>query len=165
VPITRAKPIVDTSSVITDVRSDCDALGSIRPGDWVQLRRQEPEHADKNVIVLSDYKGRRLGRISPELSRSVGPHMAAGWRTFCLISQVVAVGSERCVQASVIVFCYDRRDDELVRPALLNLATRIRKDMQHSRYVAVPSPKRRGSFHGLPVAVIATEEPAYQLRK
>lgn len=159
----RRAPIVDTSEIITDADSDRNALGSLRPGDWAHLKREPLNHADRNGVLLFDGVGRRLGHISPALAKVVRPRMASGWRNWCLVSQVISMESEEAPQGAVIVFCYDRRDEYQVSPALLDLATRIRKGMHHNLYVAVPSRRRRGSFHGLPVNVDTTEEPAYGL--
>ena len=161
----KARPIVDTSDIVTDEESDRAAFTELKPGDWVQLRRRPLDYEDKHAVCVFDYKGRRLGQLRPDLAKSCGPHMAAGWRTFCLVSQVVAAQPGSPAHGSVIVFCYDHEDDDEVRPALLDLSTRIRKGMYLRHYVAAPAPRRRGSFHGLPVNVSALEEPAYQLNR
>jgi hypothetical protein len=156
----RRAPIVDTSEIITDVDSDRTALESLKPGDWAHLKREPGNHGHRNAVLLFDGMGRRLGHISPALTKSVRARMAAGWRNWCLISQAVTMESGEAPKASVIVFCYDARDEYRVGPALVDLSTRIRRGMHHHLYIAVPSPKRRGSFHGLAVSIDVVEEPA-----
>lgn len=158
----RRAPIVDTSDIITDADSDRTALDSLRPGDWAHLKREPVDHAERNAVLLFDGMGRRLGHISPALTKSVRPRMASGWRNWCLVSQVATVEAEAVPKGSVIVFCYDASDEYRVVPALMDLATRIRRDVHHHLYIAVPLPKRRGSFHGLPVLIDMIEEPAYR---
>ena len=156
---------MDTSEIVTDDDCDVAAFESLKPGDWVQLRRRSLDQEDKNAVCVFDYKGRRLGRLRADLAKSCGQHMAAGWRTFCLVSQVVGAEPGAPALGSVIVFCYDHQDDEQVRPALLDLSTRIRKEMFQRRFVAAPAPRRRGSFHGLPVSISTLDEPAYRLNR
>jgi hypothetical protein len=163
--LVRTRPIVDTSEIVTDADSDVAAFESLRPGDWVQLRRRPLDQQDKRSVCVFDYKGRRLGRLRADLAKCVGPQMAGGWRTFCLVSQVVAAEPGSPALGSVIVFCYDHEDDDQVRPALLDLSTRIRKGMLLRRYVATPAPRRRGAFHDLPVSISALDEPAYRLNR
>jgi hypothetical protein len=88
--------------------------------------------------------------------------MASGWRNWCLVSRVVTMESEEAPTISVIVFCYDARDEYRVGSALVDLATRIRRGMPHHVYIGVPSPKRRGSFHDLPVRIDMVAGPAYR---
>jgi hypothetical protein len=159
----RARPIVDTSEIITDADSDAAAFEALKPGDWVQLRRRPMDHEDKHAVCVFDYKGRRLGRLRSDLAKRVGTHIVAGWRTFCLVSQVAAARLGTPAQGSVIVFCYDHEEDEQVRPALLDLSTRIRKGMLQRSYVATPAPRHRGAFHDLPVNISTLDEPAYRL--
>jgi len=161
----KARPIVDTSDIVMDGESDLAAFKELKPGDWVQLRRGSLDHEDKHAVCVFDYKGRRLGRLRADLAKSCAPHMAAGWRTFCLVSQVQSAQPGSPAHGSVIVFCYDHEDDDEVRPALLDLSTRIRKGMYQRQYVAAPAPRRRGSFHGLPVSISTLDQPAYQLRR
>jgi hypothetical protein len=163
--LVKARPIVDTSEIVTDADSDVAAFESLKPGDWVQLRRRPTDGADKHAVCVFDYKGRRLGRLRADLAKSCGQHMAAGWRSFCLVSQVVAAEPGTPALGSVIVFCYDHEDDDQVRPALLDLSTRIRKGMFQRQFVAAPAPRRRGSFHGLPVSISTLEQPAYRLNR
>ncbi len=152
-------PIVDTSAIITDADSDRAALEALKPGDWAHLKAEPGNHAYRNAVLLFDGIGRRLGHISPALTKSVRPRMASGWRNWCLISQVVPMGSGEATKGSVIVFCYEARDEYRVGPALVDLSTRIRRGMHHHVYIAVPSPSRRASFHGLPVRIDMVGEP------
>lgn len=156
----RRAPIVDTSDIITDADSDRTALDSLRPGDWAHLKREPVNHAERNAVLLFDGMGRRLGHISPALTKSVRPRMASGWRNWCLISQVVTMESDEVPKGSVIVFCYDARDDYRVGPALVDLATRIRRSTHHHHYTAVPSARRGVAFHDLPVRIDVNEQPA-----
>jgi len=109
---------VDTSPIITDEDSDRSALESLRPGDWAHLKREPVNHANRSGVLLFDGVGRRLGRISPALAKSVHPRMASGWRNWCLVSQVSTVESGEVPRGTVIVFCYDARDEHRVGPAL-----------------------------------------------
>jgi len=158
---TLRKPIVATSDIVTDADTDLVALGSLKPGDWVPLRRKKPSGTRKSEVVLCDGRGRRLGRISAGLEKSVGLRMDAGWRTACLISRIIA-GSTARPEGSVIVFCYPREDEDRVRSAVADLAARIRAEMRHRRYVAAPLRRSGETSYGLPASISAVEEPAYQ---
>ena len=161
--VTLRKPIVATSEIFADADTDPSALGSLRPGDWVPIRPKKSGGARTRQVVLCDGKGRRLGRVSAELEKSLGSRMDAGWRTACLVSRLIAGPAERA-RGSVIVFCYPREDEDRVRSVVADLSDHIRGDMREKRYVAIPMRRSRGTLYGLPASISAVEEPAYQAR-